>query len=122
MQLGPYLEILKDIMEEFFDTPKPKNEVPVKLQVVFEAMDRPEFLTAVPKVSLEFNNINLFLVQFLNHQETVTNVETLKASMILLSSGRMDSKTIRSALVAFTLMERYLIHFEDNFRQTYETA
>ena len=36
--------------------------------------------------------------------------------MILLSSGRMDSKTIRSALVAFTLMERYLIDFEDNFR------
>lgn len=49
-------------------------------------------------------------------------METVKASMILLSSGRMDSKTIRQALVAFTLMEREIIHFEDNFRQTYETA
>ena len=51
LQLGPYLEILKDIMEHFFDFPEPSNEVPVKLKVVFEAMDRPEFLTAVPKVS-----------------------------------------------------------------------
>jgi len=42
--------------------------------------------------------------------------------MILLSSGRMDSKTIRQALVAFTLMERYLVHFEDNYRSMYQQA
>ena len=60
--------------------------------------------------------------QFLNHQETVTNVETLKTSMILLVSGRMDGNTIRHALVAFTLMERYLIHFEDNYREIYKQA
>lgn len=34
----------------------------------------------------------------------------------------MDSKTIRQALVAFTLMERYLIHFEDNYRQVFQQA
>ena len=51
------------------------------------------------------------------------NEETLKACMILLSSsGRMDSKTIRQALVAFTLMERYLSHFEDNYRQVFTQA
>ena len=49
-------------------------------------------------------------------------METLKACMILVSSGRMDSKTIRQALVAFTLMERYLIHFEDNYRQVFQQA
>ena len=46
------MEILKDIMERFFDMPEPSNEVAVTLKVVFEAMDRPEFLTEVPKVSL----------------------------------------------------------------------
>ena len=34
----------------------------------------------------------------------------------------MDSKTIRQALVAFTLMERYLVHFEDNYRSMYTQA
>ena len=34
----------------------------------------------------------------------------------------MDSKTIRQGLIAFTLMERYLIHFEDNYRQTFTQA
>ena len=48
-------------------------------------------------------------------------METLKACMIL-SVRAIDMKMIRQALVAFTLMERYLIHFEDNFRQIYEQA
>ena len=39
--------------------------------------------------------------------------------MILMSSGRLDSKTIRQALIAFMLMERYLIYFEDNYRQLF---
>lgn len=42
--------------------------------------------------------------------------------MILLRTGMLDSKTIRQALVAFTLMERYLIHFEDNYRQMFSQA
>ncbi len=58
----------------------------------------------------------------MNQQETVSNVETLKACMILITNGAMDSKTIRQALVAFTLMERYLVHFEDNYRSVYTQA
>jgi len=61
-------------------------------------------------------------MQFLNHQETVSNVETLKACFILTTSGRLETRTIKHALVAFTLMERYLIHFEDNYRQMYTQA
>ena len=62
-------------------------------------------------------------IQFLNQQETVTNVETLKACMILLcNQGRLDSKTIRQGLIAFALIERYLIHFEDNYRATFQNA
>ena len=41
---------------------------------------------------------------------------------MLLSSLKLDSKTIRQALVAYTLMERYLQHFEDNYRELYEQA
>ena len=70
--------------------------------------------------SSDFHGVHFFdrvCQQYLNQQETVTNVESLKACMILLSSGRMDSKTLNNALIAFTLMERYLIHFEDNYRQ-----
>ena len=108
---------------------EPKNEEMIKLKILFEALDRPEFLGNVPKVR-KFHLFchvkliaHLFAIhQFLNHQETVTNVETLKTSMILLVSGRMDGNTIRHALIAFTLMERSLIHFEDNYREIYKQA
>ena len=36
--------------------------------------------------------------------------------------GRLDSKVINKALVAFDLMERYLVHFEDNYRQVFLQA
>ena len=49
-------------------------------------------------------------------------METLKACIILVASSKMDLKTLRQALVAFTLMERYLIHFEDNCRDLYKQA
>ena len=42
--------------------------------------------------------------------------------MMLTVNGKLDSKTIRQALVAFTLMEHELTHFEDNYRQVFQQA
>lgn len=39
--------------------------------------------------------------------------------MMLTVHGRLDSKTIRQALVAFTLMEKQLIYYEDNYRSVF---
>ena len=58
----------------------------------------------------------------MNQQQTVSNIETLKAIMMLTVAGKLDHKTIRHALMAFTLMEHQLIHFEDNYRQVFLQA
>ena len=51
-QLGPYLDTLKEILASMFGiTEEPKNEEMIKLKILFEALDRPEFLSTVPKVS-----------------------------------------------------------------------
>ena len=59
------------------------------------------------------------IVQFLNKQETVSNVKVLKACMMIIKDGKLDLKTLRQGLVAFNLMERYLQYFEDNLRERF---
>lgn len=54
MQLGPYFEILENILDSLFGKKNIDNEENIKLKIIFDAMDRPEFLTAVPKVSSQF--------------------------------------------------------------------
>ena len=56
-------------------------------------------------------------MQFVNQQDTTQNIKLLKACLIILSMGRLETKTIRQAIIAFHLMERYLAHFEDNYMQ-----
>ena len=51
LQLGPYLETLKGILADFFNINDLRPEQTFKLKLVFEALDRPEFLQNVPKVS-----------------------------------------------------------------------
>ena len=47
----PYLASLKDILATFFDKRNLENDTPFKLKMVFDALDRSEFLSNVPKVS-----------------------------------------------------------------------
>ena len=46
-----YIVTLKDILARFFDTTDLRPLTFVKLRAIFGALDRPEFLLNVPKVS-----------------------------------------------------------------------
>ena len=44
------MDTLEDILASFFDIHDMKPETTFKLKVLFDALDRPEFLNRVPKV------------------------------------------------------------------------
>ena len=55
-QTGPYLTTLEEILKTHFNYNKLENDTSFKLKEIFEALDRPEFLCQVPKVSFYISN------------------------------------------------------------------
>ena len=53
-QLGPYMPILMNTLENIYGIKDPAPETVFQLKQIFEAMDRPEFLSEIPNVSLSF--------------------------------------------------------------------
>ena len=61
MQLGPYLEVLKEILAKYFNLHNPVHTTTLQLKFLFDALDHPEFLSNVPKVSLGDSQLTEFV-------------------------------------------------------------